>query len=52
MAANEESKGRVTIVSREAHPLLLGILRRQGIIKGDAMVVTAVHENENENPGY
>lgn len=43
---------RIPVVSREDPTRLLGILRRQGIIKGYAKIVATVHENENEDLGY
>jgi CIC family chloride channel protein len=43
---------RIPVVSRQDPTQLLGILRRQDIIKGYAKIVAAMHENENENSRY
>ena len=38
---------RIPVVSREDPTKLIGMLRRQDIIKGYARIVTTIHENEN-----
>lgn len=43
---------RIPVVSREDPTKLIGVLRRQDIIKGYAKIVTTIHENENGNSGY
>ncbi len=43
---------RIPVVSRQAPTHLLGILRRQDIIKGYAKTVAEIHRSENENSGY
>lgn len=43
---------RIPVVSREDPTRLLGMLRRQDIVKGYAKIVANVHGNENENLRY
>ena len=43
---------RIPVVSRKDPTRLLGMLRRQDIIKGYAKIVATVHENENEDLRY
>jgi Chloride channel protein EriC len=43
---------RIPVVSRQDPTRLLGVLRRQDIIKGYARTVAKIHEGEDESPGY
>jgi len=43
---------RIPVVSRGDPTKLMGILRRQDIIKGYAKIVMAIHESKNEDFGY
>jgi hypothetical protein len=43
---------RIPVVGRQDPTQLLGMLRRQDIIKGYAKIVAKIHRSENENPRY